>query len=167
MKYKDVLHKVYKGDLSKIPNRLLAIDPGETTGWALFEEGKLTRWGQEETVTKVGKEKVLNWAPLMRLFTMSPDVVVCENYRIYAHKLERHSFSQVETLRLIGGIDLLCSMCNGKGPTPIYYQMSVQHKGFVKDERLKEWGFWKEGQKHSRDAIRAGIYFLIITNKGE
>ena len=47
---------------------------------------------------------------------------------------------------------------------PIAYQMAFQGKGFATDARLKEWGFWKEGMKHSRDAIRHGIYYLLVTN---
>jgi hypothetical protein len=191
MKYQEVLRKVYAGDFSTVPERLLCLDPGETTGYALFEKGCLKAYGQIETVvlngTKDAKqgEKVIDWYVLEELFcNYEPTYVVCENYRIYAHKLERHSFSQVETLRLIGGIDMLChngwigrKICNKEceevsyefvkyyQPIPIAYQMAVQAKGFVTDERLKEWDFWKPGMRHSRDAIRHGLYFLIITNR--
>lgn len=196
MKYQDVLRKVYAGDFSTIPERLLCLDPGETTGYALFENGYLKTYGQTETVilseekgAKQG-EKVIDWGALEELFCdQAPTYIVCENYRIYAHKLDRHSFSQVETLRLIGGIDMMCHngwmerKTPGDGwddelwegdpcqlityyqPVPIAYQMAVQAKGFITDERLKEWDFWKPGMRHSRDAIRHGLYFLIITNK--
>jgi hypothetical protein len=30
---------------------------------------------------------------------------------------------------------------------------------------LKKWDFWKPGMRHSRDAIRHGIYWLLITNR--
>ena len=191
MEFKDILRKAYQGDFSTIPERLLCLDPGHTTGWCLFVKGNLERWGQCETVAKKGKELVLQWDELEDLFcTQRPTHVVCENYRIYAHKLERHSFSQVETLRLIGGIDMMChrGWCS-KGPEdyeswdnphmprdplefeeyfqpiPIAYQMATDHKGFVSDDKLKRFGLYKEGMRHSRDAIRAGIYYLLITNK--
>lgn len=34
-------------------------------------------------------------------------------------------------------------------------------KTFCNDEKLKGWGFWKVGERHARDAIRHGAYFLI------
>lgn len=196
MTYQEVLRKVYNGDFSTVPDRLLCLDPGETTGYAIFEKGYLKWYGQVDTIildktpgVKQG-EKVIDWAELNEVFCDNPPTyVVCENYRIYAHKLERHSFSDVQTLRLIGGIDQLChlgwhgyagldreathdyeppeqvSTFGYHQPVPIFYQMAVQAKGFATDDRLKDWGFWKEGMKHSRDAIRHGIYFLLISNR--
>ena len=167
MKYGDVLNTVYKGDLSKVPCRLLCLDPGETTGWALFIDGHLNSWGQIETVDMQHQPA---WEPLEELFMdLIPTCVVCENYRVYAHKLERHSNSEVVTLRLIGGIDYMCRMWTNmdleRRPIPIHYQMAAQHKGFVTDDRLRDWGFWRSGMKHSRDAIRVGLYFLVVTNR--
>jgi len=196
MNYQEILRKVYNGDFSTIPERLLVLDPGETTGWCIFEKGYFKGCGQIETVSlstdthaKKGK-KIINWQNLEELFCdQQPSFVVCENYRIYAHKLERHSFSEVETLRLIGGIDMMCANgwmereIPGDGwddklwegdpcelgkyyqPVPIVYQMAVQAKGFVTDERLKEWDFWQTGMRHSRDAIRHAVYFLLVANR--
>ena len=132
----------------------------------------MTNWGQIATVVTNGKQKQIDWRALVKLFIqVKPTCVVCEDYKIYAHKLERHTFSSVETLRLIGGIDMLCKLnilqcLNGifVDTIPIAYQMAFQGKGFATDARLKEWGFWKEGMKHSRDAIRHGIYYLLVTN---
>lgn len=132
----------------------------------------MTNWGQIATVVTNGKQKQIDWRALVKLFIqVKPTCVVCEDYKIYAHKLERHTFSSVETLRLIGGIDILCKLnilqcLNGIfiDTIPIAYQMAFQGKGFATDARLKEWGFWKEGMKHSRDAIRHGIYYLLVTN---
>jgi hypothetical protein len=161
----------------KIPERLLCLDPGETTGWAVFEKSKLVRWGQIRTVEN---EEIL-WHNVNELFqAYCPDFVVCEDYRIYAHKLARHSFSPVLTLRLIGGIDLMCNLgwyvledasVHGniyeRYTCPIHYQMATQAKGFVTDEKLQEWGFWQEGMRHSRDAIRHGCYFLLFHERGK
>jgi hypothetical protein len=48
----------------------------------------------------------------------------------------------------------------------IHYQMATTAKTFVTDEKLKQWGFWQEGMRHSRDAIRHGLYFLLFYKKG-
>lgn len=168
MKYVEVINKIYGENLTGVPPLLLCIDPGETTGYAVFEKAKLASYGQIETITSDGEPR---WTYLHKLFRdIKPSHVVCEDYRVYGHKLERHANSKVVTLRLIGGLDFMC-WNDERSPNetllsvPIHYQMAAQAKGFVTDQRLKDWGFWKEGMKHSRDAIRHGIYFLVITNK--
>jgi hypothetical protein len=175
-KWQELFESVRKNE--KTPERLLCLDPGETTGWALFEHSKLVRWGQIQTVDK--EENIL-WHNLNELFiAINPDFVVCEDYRIYQHKLARHSFSPVLTLRLIGGTDLMCLLgwyvdygdsddCNSLEhfTCPIHYQMATQAKGFITDEKLLNWGFWQDGMRHSRDAIRHGCYFLLFYKRGE
>jgi hypothetical protein len=135
------------------PKRLLVLDPGETTGWALFEDGKLSTAGQLGT-------KQEGWIAIHSLFHhIQPNMVVYENYRVYQHKLERHSNSEVYTVRLIGVIEFLCEIIHG---IPHYNQMAHEAKGFVSDDKLQKWGYYKPGLKHARDAIRHGCYFLLF-----
>lgn len=149
--FTELLHKRRGGDF-KAPERLLCLDPGETTGWTLFEAGNLTATGQTRTID--------GWNVIHQLFEdTKPTMVVFENYRVYAHKLERHSNSEVYTVRLIGVIEFMCEMLYG---IPHYNQMAQQAKGFVSDEKLKAWGFYKKGSRHARDSMRHGIYFLLF-----
>jgi hypothetical protein len=135
------------------PERLLCLDPGHVTGWCVFERGKLTAAGQALTMEE-------GWHCIDDLFNdVQPTMVVYENYRVYAHKLERHSNSEVYTLRLVGVIEYLCDV---KFNIPQYNQMAHQAKGFVTDDKLKSWGFYKSGLRHARDAMRHGIYFLLF-----
>jgi len=158
IKWEELFNLSRKDD--KVPVSLLCLDPGETTGYAIFHGSKLTSWGQTATVNKDD----LLWNNLEEiLMSQEHDFVVCENYRVYQHKLDRHSFSAIPTLRLIGAIDYHC----WKHHRPVQYQMASQAKAFVTDRKLKEWGFWKEGMKHSRDAIRHGLYFLLFYKRGE
>lgn len=46
-------------------------------------------------------------------------------------------------------------------------QMAVTAKNFCTDDKLKQWGFWQAGQKHARDSIRHGCYFLLFFRKGQ
>lgn len=147
----DLLYKRRGADF-KAPKRLLCLDPGETTGWAVFEEGKLTAAGQARTID--------GWEVIHQLFVdIKPTMVIFENYRVYAHKLERHSNSEVYTLRLVGVIEFISEMLFA---IPHYNQMAQQAKGFTNDDKLKAWGFYSKGQRHSRDAIRHGCYFLLF-----
>lgn len=135
------------------PKRLLCLDPGHTTGWAVFEDGKLTACGQALTEKE-------GWGCISQLFRdIQPTMVIYENYRVYAHKLERHSNSEVYTLRLVGVIEFLA---DDVYKIPYYNQMAHQAKGFMTDEKLKIWNLYQIGKKHARDAIRHGAYFLLF-----
>jgi RNA polymerase sigma factor (sigma-70 family) len=144
-----------------IPNKLLCIDPGKTTGWCLFEEGKLTASGE---VPECYDDSNVNVVPLINLIEdVKPDYILYEDYKIYSNKLARHSFNPVFTVRLIGAIETHAQM----NKITTHKQMASAAKGFVTDEKLKQWGFYKVGKKHSRDAIRHGCYFLLFYKRGQ
>lgn len=146
---------------ARIPEKLLCLDPGKTTGWCLFEKGELTRWGQ---LPNCFDDKNIDTSGLVHLLKeIDPDFVVYEDYRVYNNKLDRHAFSPVMTVRLIGAIETFCQM----NEIPTHKQMATTAKNFCTDEKLQSWGFWKPGMKHSRDAIRHGCYFLLFFRKGE
>lgn len=158
----EVLYKRMQKD-KKPPKRMLCLDPGETTGWSLFLNGTKNQEGQVRTILNEGSKLVVDWESLETLVHKTqPTYIVCEDYRIYQHKLDQHTFSSVATLRLIGGIDYTAY----KLGIPIAYHMAIEHKGFCDDKKLKMWGYWAIGLKHSRDSIRLGCYHLLF-HKGE
>jgi len=136
-----------------IPKKLLSIDPGETTGWALFEKGKLTQHGHLD-IKKDGL-KIINETFVFRDFI---DHMVIEDYKVYPKNLKDHSLSALVTPRLIGSFEYFAMLHF----IPITYQMAGTAKGFVTDDKLKQWGYWIVGEKHSRDAIRHGCYWLLF-----
>lgn len=140
----------------RIPHRLLCLDPGKTTGWCVFEDGRLTKWGQVENCFD---DKNISIDGMMKLFKeVDPDYVVYEDYKVYSNKLDRHAFSPVMTVRLIGMIETYCQLEN----IPTHKQMATTAKTFCTDEKLQQWGFWQQGMRHARDAIRHGCYFLLF-----
>lgn len=144
----------------KIPHKLLCLDPGKTTGWAVFTDGELTDWGQVEDCYDNSN---IDATKLYDLFAeVQPDFVLYEDYKVYSHKLDRHSFNPVFTVRLIGVIETYCQLESIKS----HKQMATTAKNFCTDEKLKAWGFWQKGMRHSRDAIRHGCYFLLFYRKG-
>lgn len=157
--YNELLQRI-RGD-KKIPERLLCLDPGKTTGWCLFEQGKLTRWGQ---VDNCYDDNNIDATGLLTLFQeVNPDFIVYEDYRVYSNKLDRHAFSPVMTVRLLGAIETYSQM-NG---IKTHKQMATTAKTFCTDEKLEQWGFWQPGMRHARDAIRHGCYFLLFYRKGQ
>jgi hypothetical protein len=149
--------RVKKG-LRPFTGRLLALDPGETTGWSLWENNGLVDCGQKKT-----------W-PLthaidsfQELLTLHPTIIVFESYQVYEHKLEEHTWSRVPTIQVIGCLKTLV-LLHGRvfGQIPYTTQTAQVAKGFCTDDKLKQWGFWQQGMRHARDSIRHGAYYLLF-----
>jgi hypothetical protein len=150
----------YKDLKRDIPSdfRVLALDPGETTGWCYFLGASLMEKGE------IGPCETVEGAALLieELFDrIKPHCVVGEGYRVYAWKARSHTHSDLFTPRLIGAISLLCAQKQIKR----FEQTAHQAKSFVSDDKLKEWNFYRKGeskQKHARDAVRHAVYYLLF-----
>lgn len=94
--------------------RWLSVDPGETVGWALWEDGQLLDQGQTPDWTFVDdvadslKVSAGEDAHRPQPFG-SPKLIVVEEFSLYPWKLRDGSmdFDTVETARVIGGIFML------------------------------------------------------------
>lgn len=140
---------------------ILALDPGETTGWAVFTvvngnvqldaAGQISTWPMENAVT--------NFNYLYDTFII--DHTVHELYAVYEWKAQDHSWSQVPTLRVIGCLETICILKD-----QVYSSQTAQiAKNFCTDEKLKGWGLWIPGQRHARDAIRHACYWLAFNGQ--
>jgi len=122
----------------------LALDPGKTTGWASFEES-----GVGITMGQCNVEELIEM-----LKTTTAKVIITEDYRLYPWKLKEQTWSKVETVRVIGMIQLWCYLNN--------LQL------FLQDANIKTIGYMWAGLKkagshknsHERDAYVHGVYFL-------
>lgn len=149
MTFKELLD-FQRGKDWKVPyKRILAIDPGETCGYAKFFDGEPTIVDQCKDITEVIFEHP------------SPSLIAYEDYRIYPGKLRQHSFSEVPTLKVIGAIEYICKQRNIKA-IPI---LASTAKGFVTNKRLKEWGFYQKGLRHGMDALRLGLHVLLFSKE--
>lgn len=83
--------------LSKEPF-LLAVDPGEGTGWVI-----LTKQGMslDAGITRT-REELYDWLDTV---PTNIEVVVMEDYRVFNHKAVAHAGSKLETARVIGVIE--------------------------------------------------------------
>jgi hypothetical protein len=159
MQFKELLTKQinsYKPDW-KIPHILLAIDPGETTGYSFFFDGNLYTNGIFDWKdTAIGFN---NFIHILDLF--NPNVVVCEDYRLYANRVNAQLGSQIPTIKIIGAIEMICS----QNKIPLFKMMASQAKGFIKDDKLKEFGYYKKVNRHARDSIRVGCHWLLFSRE--
>lgn len=134
--------------------RVLALDPGETTGACVFQGSDLLNYTQ--LITKSVPEGAATVKGY--IIAWQPEVVVMESYRIYSWKTKDHTWASLHTPRLIGAIEYVCYDME----LAIKQQSAQQGKGFCTDDKLHEWGLYKEGQKHARDAIRHACYYLLF-----
>lgn len=78
-----------------IPHRILAIDPGITIGWALFLDGEATE------MDEIQLGEFTYWLE----DSITPDLIVVEDYKLFKHLALQQSGSHLETVRCIGIIE--------------------------------------------------------------
>lgn len=128
------------------PSAWLALDPGETTGWATFDrEGQLIKYGQfkQKEQTKV----------LTELIHSNLQGVICENYKNFAWKRQKN-WSTNQTSKNIGAIEMLCELRQ----VPLHLQeANIKSIGYL-------WAGIEPPKNHSIshqfDAYVHGVYFL-------
>lgn len=157
MSFKEVLLNL----VPEIPEyTILAFDPGETTGVAVFHAHELIYSGQidHREHGNLGKAG-LELRTVIKHY--KPTVVVIEDYRVYHWKAKDHTHSDLFTSRLIGTVEMTCAQLS----IPLVKQMASIAKRFMTDKKLKDWDFWIRGQRHARDAIRHGASYILFQAK--
>lgn len=125
----------------------LALDPGETTGWATFDDkGELLNLGQ---FTQAEQNDWLN-----ENVTTALKAVICEDYRNHGWKQQK-KWSRNQTSKNIGAVEMICSMRN----VPIVLQPNTVKKIGYK------WGGLEGAPSnhkisHQYDAYAHGVYWL-------
>lgn len=133
---------------------ILALDPGETTGFAHFVGSELKCKGQI-----VGSTVYQSFNQIRHMVaSVDPDFVVMEDYKVYSWKTKDHAWQSLFTPRLIGALECLFEDVARQ----YVKRMAQEAKGFCTDDKLKAWGLWIEGQRHARDAVRHAIYHLLF-----
>ena len=137
--------------------KMLALDPGNMCGCAIFQGVELLDWMQVPFVED--NNGIILFDNIHKLLEeVKPERLVVEDYLVYEQKLQQHTFSRVPTIQIIGAIKYWAYL-NG---IPIQLYKAQTHKTFCTDAKLKEWGYWKPGMRHSRDAIRIGCYDTLF-----
>lgn len=133
-----------------LPERVIAIDPGKTTGYAAWQEGHAEPWsGQESDCVAFGKRLDL-WLGSSHLRT----TVVIERFIINVKTVGN---SQAPwSLELIGVARYLAA----KYDAEFELQTPADAKSFMPDDRLKKLGWYMPGKVHANDALRHLGLFL-------
>lgn len=142
--------------------RILALDPGGTTGWAMWQEGG---WDEqrEEVVPELYTEgqigpsqhHYLLWQYLKSVRAGFNLTVVCESFEFrqqaQRNNLNLMSKEYIGIVKLFGEIERI----------NVVFQTAAMAKPFITDAKLKVMGRWVPGKKHSNDAYRHLLYYMI------
>jgi hypothetical protein len=142
-----------------LTEKVLALDPGETTGWATYEPLESAVYISQQVTKEIGPSG--NW--LRKSIDLhSFDHIRAEDYRVYEWKAQDHSWSPIHTAQWIGAIRLIAYETD----TPLSFMMAQQAKQFWTDAKLDMFGMNPKGLKHGRDALRHLLYYLLFPNSG-
>lgn len=125
--------------------RLLAIDPGLTTGWMIWEDG-FAYAGQVE-----GPNGFLNlaWSEMP-----AADVVVVEDFKITDRTMR--TTREPWSLHIIGAVSWM-AQCHD---TELVMQTPADAKSFATDAKLRRLGWPLKGD-HAKDAGRHALLYLV------
>lgn len=133
--------------------RLVAIDPGETTGLAFqnFEgEVRLWHWSQ------IGPQPHHDMLYCM-LEEFKPDFIICERFTY--QKRDKVVLTSVEYI----GIAQLYLQRHKTEVKGFQLQTASQAKDFWTDSKLQTLDLWQPNQPHACDATRHMLYFVTNT----
>jgi len=127
---------------------VLACDPGDTTGWALYVDDQLAEFGQSH-----GMKDLLTQ---LKEFP-KPDSVVVEDYRVRPGV--NHNYSRVNTIQIIGALKAYALENDARYvlQEPSIKPIAYKWAGLVAPKN--------HALSHEFDAMAHGYYYLVRTNR--
>jgi hypothetical protein len=144
--------------------RILAIDPGPTTGFALFNRGAWDVWEEE-----VGN--YADFANAIEAMLTAETLIICERFQFLHENRDRMKidFTPAE---LVGVIKFVAGNTDNAGLVMQNPSVAVGRTAFWGDgpggnAKLKKLKLWFEGKKHGRDAVRHILWYITFTRKDD
>lgn len=148
---------------------LFAVDPGGTTGWAMFWIPTANMLARDIDVLEDVEFDCGQWdGPedkqtdefLLELSGLDCPIIF-EDFLLRQFRRDRDLLSPVRVMAKMEYClyRLRNDLCDGRA-YPVRKQQASLAKSTATDDRLKEWGLWEPGKPHARDAIRHGVTFL-------
>lgn len=134
--------------------KLIAFDPGGTTGWCIVDYTPLGAFSSER-FTACGQLGDQHYVQLYDLLTVQrPNIIVCERFDYVGGKTNVDLMAK----EYIGVIELWVRK-NSPPRLPVVMQ-SRSLKDFWDNDKLKKLGLYKRGMPHANDAIRHTLVWL-------
>lgn len=137
--------------------RLLALDPGGTTGWATVEPDRNTvidiwEWGQ------LGPDEH-HEALWILLCTYQPDVLIYERFKYQRRQLDAGVSVVLDSVEYIGVVKIW--MAAGRLIPVELVPQEMASKEWWTDDKLKRVNLYKANARHANDATRHLLYYLM------
>lgn len=140
-------------------DRIVALDPGGTTGYAIrYENGKID----------VDQYQTNHPEGLLELYEVIkyewPNVIVMERFQFrYGGGRAKVVLTPVE---VIGVVKLLVAELNrNEVPIKLFEQTPSQGKGLWTDDKIQRLNLWTPNKRHAMDAMRHLLYYEVVTEK--
>lgn len=139
--------------------RIIAIDPGETTGVAIHDT-KTRRWETYQLQTKTDHDYSKFYYFLSDTYNGDFDVVVCErfNFRLNERSRTKIVYTPAE---LVGIVKLWSTLHHVK----LEMQMAAEGKAFWNDFKLRRIQQYQANHPHAMDAMRHLLQYITFTEK--
>lgn len=136
--------------------RIIALDPGGTTGVATYVDGEWEHF-------QIGPEE-----HHVQLYTFlgefKPEVIIYERFMYQRRELTRGVSLNLDAVEYIGIVKLYYLLVDWT--IELVCQTPHQAKKFWTDDKLKTVGLYITGAPHANDATRHLLYYLVV-NRGE
>lgn len=148
---------------------VFAVDPGETTGWALLTVSAACLLDRRTSLFEdlefdcgqvTGSEDI-QAVELGEMLWQFRGPVIIEDFILRQFRQDRSLLAPIRlTAKLEYEIYISNEQRGNTGKQRVKKQQPSLAKTTATDERLKEWGLWEVGAPHARDAIRHAVTFL-------
>lgn len=135
---------------------LLAVDPGLTTGLAVWDIPQYEDELKGPRATELDVEQLYRLLTQLLLEGAYTYTVVCEAYTISERTMK--NTRQNWSLEIIGVLKYMCWL---RGHIFAPLQSASAAKSFATNERLKGCGWYIPGRGHSNDALRHLLLFSV------
>lgn len=134
--------------------RVMAIDPGPSTGIALWDTDDELPWAttlqrheaEDFIVEKIAKQAV--------------HLVICEEFVITAGTAKKGRMGS-ESIEMIGVVKYFCRECD----VELKFGRPSDAMKFATNEKLKRIGWYQTGPEHARDALRHLLTWAALNRK--
>jgi len=139
--------------------RVLAFDPGETTGWFCVDyDNSFRNFRDNQYESFCGTVELWNDIPRMIQWRYLPDIIICERFGLYPGKAKALSHSALLPVEVIGVIKWVAQEQN----TPVIIQPASLIKRVILTQAEQE---ICGSSPHIQDACKHALAF-ILSRKG-
>lgn len=147
--------------------KVIALDPGGTTGWCTYENQEIVnpdgetevydeRWVHGHLGPEEHHGQLYDFLGMQH--SQQETYVVCESFEF---RQKARTGLVLVSLEYIGVTKLFVR----ERRLQLKMQTAAMGKGFVTDEKLRKMGLYQPGWKHANDATRHLVYYLVNSHK--